>query len=232
MGDKRAIEPLRAGLDARYRSVRAHCVRSLGSLEDVEIAPVLLERLANETDDGLKLAYASALGQLGAEEAVGELLALLRASKSRDVQMEVALALARIVGDEHGFIQLLRQMRGEAGTAMSQNVTALKKKLGECRVDGEVDLPAMLDRCAETLAQQDMEQGAALIGSIACLLPTEALSDACAEILQNCTERLAEFGAERLEYVILALHVMQVGFSQRQIGILARALSIGGLDSN
>jgi MFS family permease len=232
MGDKRAIEPLRAGLDARYRSVRAHCVRSLGSLEDVEIAPVLLERLANETDDGLKLAYASALGQLGAEEAVGELLALLRASKSRDVQMEVALALARIVGDEHGFIQLLRQMRGEAGTAMSQNVTALKKKLGECRVDGEVDLPAMLNRCAETLAQQDMEQGAALIGSIACLLPTEALSDACAEILQNCTERLAEFGAERLEYVILALHVMQVGFSQRQIGILARALSIGGLDSN
>jgi MFS family permease len=232
MGDKRAIEPLRAGLDARYRSVRAHCVRSLGSLEDVEIAPVLLERLVSETDDGLKLAYASALGQLGAEEAVGELLALLRASNSRDVQMEVALALARIVGDEHGFIQLLRQIRGEAGTAMSQNVTALKKKLGECRVDGEVDLPAVLDRCAEILAQQDMEQGAALIGSIACLLPTEDLSDAYAEILQDCAERLAEFGAERLEYVILALHVMQVGFSQRQGSIFARAFSIGGLDQS
>ncbi|MBN1977832.1 MAG: MFS transporter [Anaerolineae bacterium] len=232
MGDKRAIEPLRAGLDARYRSVQAHCVRSLGSLEDVEIAPVLLERLAGETDDGLKLAYASALGQLRAEEAVGELLALLRTCQSSDAQMEVALALARIVGDEHGFIQLLRQIRGEAGTAMSQNVTALKKKLGECRIDGEADLPAMLSRCAETLAQQDMEQGAALLGSIARLLPTEDLSDACAEILQDCAGRLAEFGAERLEYVILALHVMQVGFSQRQIGILARALSIGGLDSN
>jgi MFS family permease len=232
LGDRRAIEPLRAGLDARYRSVQAHCVRSLGSLEDVESAPVLLKRLASETDDGLKLAYASALGQLRVEEAVGELLALLRASKSRDVQMEVALALARIVGDEHGFIQLLRQMRGEAGTAMSQNVTALKKKLGECRVDGEVDLPAMLDRCAETLAQQDIEQGVALIGSIACLLPSEDLSDACAEILQDCAECLEEFGAERLEYVILALHTMHVGFSQRQGSLIARAFSIGGLDSN
>ena len=232
MGDKRAIEPLRAGLDARYRSVQAHCVRSLGSLEDVGVAPVLLERLAGETDDGLKLAYASALGQLRAEEAVGELLALLRTCQSSDAQMEVALALARIVGDEHGFIQLLRQVRGEAGTAASQNVTALKKKLGECRVDGEVDLPAMLDHCAEILAQQDMEQGAALIGSIACLLPTEELSDACAEVLHGCAECLEEFGAERLEYVILALHTMHVGFSQRQGNIFARAFSIGGLDSN
>jgi hypothetical protein len=232
LGDERAIEPLREGLDARYRSIRAHCVRSLGSLEDVEVAPVLLERLAGETDDGLKLAYASALGQLRSEEAVGELLALLRTCQSSDAQMEVALALARIVGDEHGFIQLLRQVRGEAGTAASQNVTALKKKLGECRVDGEVDLPAMLDRCAEILAQQDLEQGAALIGSIACLLPTEELSDACAEVLQDCAECLGELGAERLEYVILALHTMHVGFSQRQGNIFARAFSIGGLDSN
>jgi MFS family permease len=232
MGDARAIEPLREGLDARYRSIRAHCVRSLGSLEDVGVAPVLLERLGSETDDGLKLAYASALGQLRAEEAVSELLALLRTCQISDARMEVALALARIVGDEHGFIHLLRQIRGEAGTAMSQNVTALKKKLGECRVDGEVDLPAMLSRCAETLAQQDMEQGAALIGFIACLLPTEDLSDACAKILQDCAERLEEFGAERLEYVILALHTMRVGFSQRQGSIFARAFSIGGLDSD
>jgi MFS family permease len=232
MGDRRAIEPLREGLEARYRSIRAHCVRSLGSLEDAGIAPVLLERLASEADNGLKLAYASALGQLGAKEAVGDLLALLRVSSSPDAQMEIALALARIVGDEHNFIQLLRQVRGEVGTAASQSVTALKKKIGEYQVDSEVDLLAMLDQCAETLAQHDMEQGAVLIGSIARLLPTEELSDACVEILRDCAERLEEFGAERLEYVILALHTMHVGFSQRQVGILARAFSIGGLDSN
>jgi HEAT repeat protein len=232
MGDARAVEPLREGLDARYRSIRAHCVRSLGSLEDVGVAPVLLERLASETDDGLKLAYASALGQLREEEAVSELLALLRFSSSPDAQMEVALALARIVGNEHNFIQLLRQARSEAGTAASQAVTALKKKVGEYRTDGEVDLLATLDSCADALAQDDLEQGLALFCSVIRLSPSEELSEACVEILNDCAERLDEFGAERLEYVILALHTMHAGFSQRHGNIFARAFSIGGVDSD
>ncbi|MEJ2151259.1 MAG: HEAT repeat domain-containing protein, partial [Chloroflexota bacterium] len=232
VGDERAIEPLREGLDARYRSIRAHCVRSLGSLEDAEIAPVLLKRLASETDDGLKLAYASGLGQLRAEEAVGELLALLRASSSPDAQMEVALALARIVGDEHNFIQLLRQVRDEAGTILSQTVTALKKRVGEYQSDDETHLLAMFDDCAEALAQEDLEQGMALLGDVIRSSPKEELCDSCVEILQNCAECLDEFGAGRMEYVILALHTMHVGFSQRQMSIFARAFSIGGVDSD
>jgi Na+/melibiose symporter-like transporter len=232
MGDERAIEPLREGLDARYRSIRAHCVRSLGSLEDAEVAPILLDRLADETDEGLKLAYASALGQLEAQEAVGELLTLLRASSSPEAQMEVALALARIVGDEHNFIQLLRQVRGEAGTAASRSVTALKKKMGAYQAEGEADLLATFDSCAEALAQDDLGQGVALFCRAIRLSPSEELSDACVEILNDCAERLDEFGAGRLEYVILALHAMHVGFSQRHGNIFARAFSIGGVDSN
>jgi hypothetical protein len=228
VGDRRAIRPLRAALDARYRSIQAHCARSLASLGDVEIVPVLLERLATETDHGLELAYASALGQLGAGEAVGRILALLRVTPSSDARLEVALALARIVGDEHYFIHLHRQVRGEAGTAASQAITTLKKKLSEYQGDDEVDLLPMLDECAETLARRDMERGAALIGAVTCLLPTDELSDACGEILRECADRLKEFGAERLEYVILALHVMHAGFSQRQRGILAHALSTEG----
>jgi HEAT repeat protein/Na+/melibiose symporter-like transporter len=230
VGDERAIGPLREGLDARYRSVRAHCVRSLGSLDDAEIAPVLLERLADETDEGLKLAYASALGQLEAEKAMSDLLALLRASESPDAQMELALSLARIVGDEHHFVQLLRQVRDEAGTTLSQTVTALKKRLDDYQA--EKDLLAALDSCAEALAQDDLEQGVALFCNAIRLLPAEELSVSCAEILNDCADRLGEFGIGRLEYVILALHTMHVGFSQRQVSIFARAFSIGGLESD
>jgi hypothetical protein len=146
--------------------------------------------------------------------------------------MELALSLARIVGDEHNFIQLLRQVRGEAGTAASQSVTALKKKVSEYLVDGEGDLLATLDSCAEALAQDDLERGAALFCNVIRLSPTEDLSTACVEILHDCADRLDEFGARRLEYVILALHAMHEGFSQRQGSIFARAFSIGGVDSD
>jgi MFS family permease len=101
IGDERALEALRRGLNARYRSVKAHCARSLGSLEDRTVLPELLERLETETDMGLQMAFAAALGRLGATEATGRLLALLRASDTHDAQMEFTLALARLVGDEH-----------------------------------------------------------------------------------------------------------------------------------
>jgi HEAT repeat protein len=232
VGDERAIEPLREGLDARYRSVRAHCVRSLGSLEDAQVAPVLLERLAGETDEGLRLAYASALGQLRVKEAVGDLLALLRTRQSPDEQMEVALALARIVGDEHDFIQLLRQVRGEVGTAASQAVTALKKRMGEYRIDGEEDLLPAFDICAEALARDELAQGVALFCKVIRLSPREELNASCVAILDDCAKQMEELGAERLEYVILALYTMHVGFSQRPANLFARAFSIGGLDPN
>ena len=41
IGDENAIRPLREGLDAEYRSVRAHCARSLGTLRDEEAVSIL-----------------------------------------------------------------------------------------------------------------------------------------------------------------------------------------------
>ena len=71
--DERALEALRRGMDARYRSVQAHCIRSLGSLGDRTMLPVMLERLETEQDVGVQMALASALGKLGATEAIDRL---------------------------------------------------------------------------------------------------------------------------------------------------------------
>jgi MFS family permease len=216
IGDRRALEPLRQGLEARYRSVQAHCARSLGTLGDVEVVPLLLERLGKETDEGLRMAYASALGMLGAEGATDQLLAFLRTSRDEDSRMELALALARVVGDEHYFIQLLRQVGVETGTATSQAITALKKRMGELQIGGD-DLVAVMDDCAEALAREELERGVALMGRVIRLLPLEGLGETCAMVLQECAERLEEFGARRIEYVLLALHAMNAGVVQRHI---------------
>lgn len=211
IGDKRAIEPLRKALNSQYRSLRAYSARALGALGDKEIIPLLLERLANETDKGLQMAYAAALGSLRAEEATGQLLALLKTTQNEGARMELALSLARIVGDEHHFIQLLRQVRADPGTATSQAVTALKKKLNGLQVE---DTPApLMDECAAVLAREDLERGAVLLCQIIRLLPMEHFEVDAAQILQECVDRLDEFGATRIEYIILALHTMQRGMN-------------------
>ena len=54
IGDQQAIDALRAGLDAPYRSIQAHSARSLGTLMDEEVKDILFRRLVEEQDEGSK----------------------------------------------------------------------------------------------------------------------------------------------------------------------------------
>ena len=105
MGDVRGLQPLRqAAQDSKYRSVRAHSLRSLGVLDDRESVPLALEGVAEESDVGMLLAHASMLGRMQVTEATDRLLALLASSPSRSSRREMALAVARLVGDENNFV--------------------------------------------------------------------------------------------------------------------------------
>ena len=212
IGDERALEPLRRGLDARYRSVQAHCARSLGNLGDETVLPTLLERLSGEGDVGLQLAYAAALGQLGAVQATGLLLALLRAAESADARSEFALALARLTGEEHSYIQLQRRLGTEAGTALSQAVTALKARLARSP-HSQAEIEQALDAAAESLAHEDLHEGTSLLAGTLQRLPAGEFSAPCGQVLQECAQRLEESGPARLEYLLLALHASTCGLS-------------------
>ncbi len=213
MDDEEAIEPLRAGLDSPYRSVRAHCARSLATLDDGGSVAMLLERMAAETDKGLQIAYAAALGKLRVDSAAGALLDLLRDCPYQTERMELALALARIVGSEHYFIRLLRHRPEETGTAAAQALLDLKKELGASRAHGG-DLAAALGDCAETLAREDVEGGAIMLGRLIRRLPTDRYRAPTREILQACADQLEAAGARRIEYLILALHTMDAAVSE------------------
>lgn len=211
MGDPAAIEPLRAGLDSCYRSVRAHSARALGTLRDKESVAILLDRLKTEEDKGLQMAYASALGQLRAREATPELLRVLKVTRNRGARMELALTIARIVGEENRFIRLFRQVHADAGSAMSQAVIRLRNKIRRNHPDRETIQRLMAD-CADVLADNNLDQGAALFGQIMALLLEEKGTDTNKIILQECLTCLQEFKATRLEYLILALHTMAAGW--------------------
>jgi MFS family permease len=207
MGDERLAEPLREALNSPYRSVQAHSSRALGALGDSSAIPTLRHRLAYESDYGLRVAYASALGQLGVAEATGEILELLGESEDEASRMELALALARIVGDEHGFIQLLRQARLELGTATAQALAGLNKKLERLYPD-EPALAATAAAAADALAHEDLPAGSARLVDLIHELPGACAGDSHQLILTEAARRLAHDGVLRHEYLLLAIHAL------------------------
>jgi len=212
MHDDRARVPLLAALDSEYRSIRAHSARSLGTLGDDSVAPQLLARLETERDHGLRIAYASALGQLQVAEGAPRLARLLYEETDEMLRRELALALVRLVSDEHYFVQLQRQLKVEPGTVLAQTVTAVKKKWGG--VAETAVTTAYLTDCAAALSLGDLDEGFALLSRFLAELPVAQLAPLHQTILAECAVRLAEFGATRPEYALLALHVLNVGSAE------------------
>ncbi len=209
--DERAREPLQKALDSGYRSVRAHAARSLGTLGDASVSPLLLERLRQEQEHGLRVAYASALGQLQAEEATSELTKLLYNEADKTLRRELALALARLVGDEHYFVQLSRQTRADPGTTLSQEITAVSRNWESTSETTQIQF----QECAVTLSQGEIEQGLKAFTQTLSEIETDSFSKSQIIILSECCARLAEFGASRLEYAVLALHVLTIAADEK-----------------
>lgn len=212
MGDPRAIGPLREALSARYRSVRGHSARSLGTLGDQDIEALLLERLASEGDEGLQVAYSSALGKFGTTEATELLLDLLLESQDGRSRMELALALARMVGEEHLFIALFRHRSGELGPVAAQVMVTLRERITQAELDEDDELLHVIAGCHSALESEALPQACASIRLLIPLLPPDSYGETARVVLSHCAERLADCDRERLEYLFLALHVIDVGW--------------------
>jgi HEAT repeat protein len=205
MGDESAFPVLRKGLDSDYRSIRAQSARALATLGDASIIPIILERLPAETDRGLRIAYAAALGKLQAAEAIDTLFSILDSTENEGARMELALSIARITGHEQPFIWLLRQARHDAGTTASQAISHLKKRLGA------FDNPELIrlgNETASLFARDDFAAAIPLLIEMITLLPTDLCPERGAKIISECATRLRQHGAAHREYLILALHTL------------------------
>ena len=216
MGDPGAIAPLRLALDSPYHSIQAHAARALGKLRATEVADLLRERLPGESDKGLQMAYAAALGNLQDEKAVDLLLDLLYQTENPKARLELALALARLVGDEHGFIQLVRGWRTDLGTTIAQTLNGVKRKVERAAKQEGAVLPA-LDQCINSFARDDLTGGIADLLAVLPELPDHHFSPVSNHIRGEATLRLAEFEAihteaAHVEYVLLVLHVLNTGW--------------------
>lgn len=219
LGDMQAAPALREALDSDYRSIRAHVARALGALGDVSVADELLERLQTEQDKGLQMAYASALGNLHHTQATETVLYLLRNTSNEGARMELALTLARLVGDEYHFIDVLRAVRNDPATGTAHAVSSYKRRLaGTVRAGSEPLLLA--DRCAEAMSRGDLAQGVQELARLVRRRSERQFSDYGNLILAECARQLEteidldagepDAVNDHLEYLILALHTLQV----------------------
>jgi HEAT repeat protein len=168
-----------------------------------------LARLETETDKGLQMAYASALGNLHAQEAVAPLLALLDATQNPGARLEVALSLARIVGSEHVFVNLLRKSRGDLDTATAQAIDALRHRV-ERNKTLRGTATEELTAASDAFARGHGAQGIAALSAALDQLPPDTFREPGATILRACLAGLQRSGIDYPDYLLLALHVLEV----------------------
>jgi len=212
LGDRRAIAPLRAALASGYPFLEASSARALAMLGDVDSVPHFLEKLKNEPDAMLRIAYASALGKLRATQAAPELFALLRRADPGVARGEIGLALARLAGDERYYLQHWPVFRSNLNTGAAQAVLALQKPARHLKAD---TFAALVETCAGCFAQGDLPGGAAYLKDMMGLVPGQGLDETLVCILAECAAALADFGGTRQELLLLALHSLDGALRQQ-----------------
>lgn len=205
IGDPNAISALRLGLDSPYKSIQAHCARALGTLKDKRSIPTILTRLETERDEGLLLAYCSALGNMRASKATFRLLELLHASDDEEMCWEATLALARIVGNEKFFIQLWRNTKHELGTPVAQALTRQKKSLAQT-YPHEPELKELLNTAIDAFAREDLQHGAHTFGTLLQTMPLDSCEYVASTVAEACSKQLRNEEPFRNDYLLLAVH--------------------------
>jgi HEAT repeat protein/MFS family permease len=211
LGDPRAIPPLRKLLFSGYHLLEANSARALAMLGDAASIPYFLEKFRTESNQVLRIAYASALGKLGSTEAIAEIFTLLRQTNIEVQRGEIGLALARIAGDERYYMQHWRSLRANPNTAIAQAILALQKSANR---PGATILAELAGQSAESFAQSDSAKGVALLKEMICQAPLPESEPALKQILDECTNSLEAFGDTRIEFILLSLHTLNITLHQ------------------
>lgn len=211
LGDPQAIEPLRRMLFCGYHLLEANAARALSMLGDAASLPHFLEKFHQEPNPVLKIAYASALGKVRAGEAIRPIFGLLRRTENETYRGELGLALARIIGQENYYMQQWRLLHANPNTATAQALLALQKN---AHAANQESLAGQLESCAASFAQNDPAAGAVQLQAILSAHLPAAGADPLAQTMQECAAGLAEYGGERIEIILLALHSLDVGLSR------------------
>ncbi|MCL4506972.1 MAG: MFS transporter [Chloroflexi bacterium] len=207
LGDRRAIEPLREAMDSPYPLIRARGARTLAILGDYDVTPLLLDKFETESDEGLRIAYASALGALHSRDSIPGLMAFLYTVRGKDTRLELALAIAQTAGNPDYFAFVARQARTRTGAAYRRALSQMKRSTN--LPVSWIENASLIDHCAQTFLQADHGRAMLELADILETCRPSEMGETHALILHECAMRLREFGAVRSEYAVLGLNILR-----------------------
>lgn len=215
LGDIGAVPSLRSALESRYPGVRRASARALGMLGDRECIPLLIRMMEhrwNLGEDEPKTdahTAASALGALCADEALGAILDLLDDAGEDDemVRIELSLAIARMFGRERQFVSVWRRQRQDADASLAAAAARIKKNNRPVFVRVPALGPELDGVIGQFAAGKHAEGARALSRLVAQWPPDSGASKGC--VLEYCAARLETMGADHMEFVLLALALLQ-----------------------
>ena len=208
IGDRSAVAPLRESLESDYPLMRARAARALGTLGDHRSIPSLRERMAGEDSSGLRIAYASALGALHDAPSLPDMLELMATLDDAGERLELASAVASIVGREDWFVLLARRARHNPGDALGGVLLALRRRLARVTHPSVTEL---VDECSTTLGRDEFDEGTRLLMQLLDMIAPRRLTGSSGLMIEEVRKRLDQFGADRIEYHMLALHALHAG---------------------
>lgn len=211
MGDRRAIPVLREMLKCEYALLRSQCARALAKLNDQASVPEIITVFKNEKNDNICAGYAAALGKLRRKDFLPDLLALLRRLSDEHLRGEVALAIARVAGGEHHFINLWRRSRSDFETACAEELMEIEKKIAHSSLD-TTEYRKIISGCARSFEQRNLTAGANAVRNMINLLPSADIDPLVRDILLECDELITKHGGGRGDYILLALNALHTAF--------------------
>jgi HEAT repeat protein/predicted MFS family arabinose efflux permease len=205
IGDTTAIPALRESLAIPYPLVQARAARSLGMLQDIESASMLMSWLQTDAEPPLKRACAASLGALQYLPALMSIVKLLTQTRRLSYRGELATAAARIIGSEQRYIKLLRDCKADLNTAAGSAMLDIKKALKKKYPTDSVLLETV-ETGARYFAKGDLKPAFVAMGQVIDSLQKEPFEPAIVEVLGVFSQDIAAMTEADVEIISLALH--------------------------
>jgi MFS family permease len=208
LGDKHAIMPLREMLHSEHRSLCARSARALATLGDTDSIPEFIDLFRSQADPGLRIAYAQSLGKLRCGQVIDEMLVFLKSLDNETLRYEMALALARILGDERRFITLWRELKTDFATNAAMAILEIKNS-GLAVFAKDPKTSHIIDAASSAFAQGELQEGSKLIALLIRFILKQTTHLTSIAVLSECAQQLEESGSQRKEYLLLALNAVE-----------------------